>query len=252
MDNYAGYAEYYDALSFDEFSQQCVDYLEDLLSQLRCQGKTVLDLACGTGTAAILMAKQGYQVTGVDISAAMIRIAKRKAKQAGLPVRFFRQDMHEFNLQQKVELVTCFFDAMNHIYTYTDFAKVCKNVSRVLQPSGMFIFDLNTEFGLKHNWADKRTELKKNNLHSIFVSTYSARKRLAVVEATLQISKGSKTKTISSRFANRAYTSDQVYRALKHAGLVPVAEYDCFTLNPVTKISSRIMYLARKQYAKMA
>ncbi|MFB3895162.1 MAG: class I SAM-dependent methyltransferase [bacterium] len=246
MDTYAGYAPYYDTLLFDEFSQHCVDYLADLLSQQHFRGKAILDLACGTGTAAILLAKLGYQVTGIDISPAMIGIAKKKAKSAGFPIRFFRQDMRNLKLRYQVDLVTCFFDAMNHIYTYPEFANVCKNVGKVLLPAGLFIFDLNTDYGLKYHWTDKQTEVRIDNLYSVFKSSYSARKHVAVVNATLQITKGTKTKTISSRFMNRAYTHDQVNRALNHAGLELVAAFDCFTFNRPTKTTARIMYLARK------
>ncbi|MDI6782885.1 MAG: class I SAM-dependent methyltransferase [bacterium] len=246
QDNYTRFAPFYDELEFDTFSQQCVEYLTEFLPQLNFQGKTVLDLACGTGTAAILLAKSGYQVTGIDISAPMIRIAKQKAKSAKLPVRFYCRDMRTINFRQRYDLATCFFDAMNHLYTYRDFAQVCRNVSRVLKPNGIFIFDLNTEYGLKTHWRNKRSEQRKQNLRSIFRSTYNSRKKIATVTATLYITQRKRTKLITTKFMNRAYTAEQVHRAMQNAGLALVAEYDCFTFTPATKTSSRIMYIAKK------
>jgi len=246
MDGYTAFAPYYDTLSFDEFSKQCVLYLDQLLSAFGFKGYKILDLACGTGTAAILLAKSGYQVTGIDISAPMIRIAKQKAKSTTLPVRFYCRDMRTFNFRQRYDLVTCFFDAMNHLYTYRDFATVCSNASQVLQPHGIFIFDLNTEYGLKAHWRNKRSEQRKQNLRRIFNSTYHSRKKIATVTATLYIAQRKGTKTIISKFMNRAYTAKQVHRAIQTAGLALVAEYDCLTLIPASKTSSRIMYIAKK------
>jgi SAM-dependent methyltransferase len=246
MDGYAAFAQYYDTLSFDEFSKHCVLYLEQLLSTVGFKGNKILDLACGTGTAAILLAKQGYQVTGLDISAPMIRIAKQKAISAKLPVRFYCRDMRTFTFRQRYDLVTCFFDAMNHLYTYRDFAQICRNVGKVINPSGLFIFDLNTEFGLKTHWNNQRTEQRKKDLRSVFISSYSKKKQLATVNATLYISQGNNVKKITTRFANRAYTAEQVHRALNQAGLIPVGEYDCFTHVPSSKSSSRIMYIAKR------
>jgi len=247
MDGYTAIASYYDVLSFDEFSKHCVLYLDQLLSAVGFEGDTILDLACGTGTAAILLAKQGYQVTGLDISAPMIKIARNKAKKKNLRIKFSCQDIRQMKFTQKFDLATCFFDAMNHLYTYRDFAQGCRNVGKALKPGGLFIFDLNTEFGLKTHWNNQRTEQRKKDLRSIFISSYSKKKKFATVNATLYIKEMNRIEKITAQFANRAYTAEQVHRALRNAGLTPVAEYDCFTLVPPSKSSSRIMYIARKK-----
>ncbi|MCX7918752.1 MAG: class I SAM-dependent methyltransferase [bacterium] len=246
QNSYARFAPYYDALSFDEFSKQCVLYLDQLLATIGCKPETILDLACGTGTAAILLAKQGYRVTGIDISEPMLKLARKKAKKIGLPIKFSCQDMRNLTMNQRYDLVTCFFDAMNHLYTYRDFERVCRNVGTVLHPNGLFMFDLNTEFGLKTFWNNKHSEQKKKNLYVIFQSSYSAKRKRATVNATIYVTQKNKVRKITTQFANRAYTAEQVHRALRNAGLIPIAEYDCFTLNPGSTFSSRIMYLARK------
>jgi SAM-dependent methyltransferase len=111
----------------------------------------VLDLCCGTGQLALHFLDQGYQVTGLDLSAPMLEYARANnavyivAGQA----RFLLGDAAEFVLDEGFGLVVSTFDALNHLPDFAALRGCFRSVYRVLEAGGVFVFDLNTLHGLK-------------------------------------------------------------------------------------------------------
>jgi SAM-dependent methyltransferase len=111
--------------------------------------RRVLDLACGTGAAALVFAQAGCQVVGVDRSAAMLEQARQKTSTVRGNLTLLQTDMRDLESvplpAHSFDLVTCFFDSLNYLLDDSDLQRVCAGVATVLKPGGFFIFDLNTE-----------------------------------------------------------------------------------------------------------
>jgi len=111
----------------------------------------LLDLCCGTGQLALHFLDHGYQVTGLDLSEAMLEHAR--ANNAVYIVagraRFVQGDAAGFTLKDRFGLVVSTFDALNHLPDFTALAGCFRSVYRVLVDGGTFIFDLNTLHGLR-------------------------------------------------------------------------------------------------------
>lgn len=146
---YDAYAPIYERTGQDRFGA----YLAQLtLTWLHARGVTpqrALDLACGTGGATLVFAAAGISVTGVDRSPAMLRIARRRAQDAGLAVTFVAADMRHLEDVEPVcvgyfELVTCFGDAINYLTDDDDLHRVFVGIRRALSPGGYAVFDMNT------------------------------------------------------------------------------------------------------------
>src|SRR5208282_5999159 len=103
---------------------------ERVLGRILPQVETACDLACGTGTTALILARKGIKMYALDLSPLMCRLAREKAGRARLPVRVFRADMRHFRLPQSVDLVTCEYDALNHVPRRADLRFVAKAVQR--------------------------------------------------------------------------------------------------------------------------
>jgi len=101
MDDYSVYAQYYD---LDHGSLDADLVMIEQYAAL-C-GSPILELACGTGRALLPLARQGYQVTGVDISPNMLAIARRKIETDGLAdkVTLVKQDMRRLALDGRFNL----------------------------------------------------------------------------------------------------------------------------------------------------
>ena len=140
MEPYATYGHFYDAT---QGTRDGADYLR-LLQRHHSQARTLLEIACGTGAQLVPLAKH-YEVTGLDVSRTMLRYARRK-----LPaVKFHHQSMVGFKLAVTFDAVICPYDSMNHLLRFEDWVGTFKAAKRHLNPNGVFIFDINTEYRLR-------------------------------------------------------------------------------------------------------
>ncbi len=145
MNAYAALAASYDGLTRDIPYGAVLDFLESVLRTLGRSPKTVLDLACGTGSLSVLLAGRGYAVTGADISEEMLTEAMDKALalEANRPY-FVRQSMQALALPEPVGLVVCCLDSLNYLTKPDDCRETFRRVFASLERGGVFFFDINT------------------------------------------------------------------------------------------------------------
>ena len=149
--SYTFLARYYDQF----FSSHIPEYQRarrELLREILPEVQSACDLACGTGTTAIELACRGIKVFAVDLSPTMCRLARSKARSAGAHMVVIRGDMRTFSLPERVDLVTCEYDAVNHLPHKSDLARTARAVARALRPGGYFYFDVNNRRHLEKNW----------------------------------------------------------------------------------------------------
>jgi SAM-dependent methyltransferase len=95
----------------------------------------VLDVGCGTATLAVLLAGEGYRVTGLDSSQAMLRHARRKAEAAGVEVDLRQGDAAAPDLDHDVDVVLC----RHVLWALPDPAEVVGHWIRLLAPAGRLV-----------------------------------------------------------------------------------------------------------------
>ena len=112
---------------------------------------TLLDLCCGTGQLALHFLDNGYQVTGLDLSEAMLDYARANAAAyiVSGQARFIQGDASNFTLDERFGLVLSTFDALNHLPDFSELKGCFLSVYQVLEEGGLFAFDLNTAEGLR-------------------------------------------------------------------------------------------------------
>lgn len=103
-------------------------------------GSPVLDIACGTGTMALKLAAQGYQVIGIDIVPAMIDWAAQKAAAQNLSVEWLVGDARTFQLQKQFPFIYLIGNAFQHFLTRADHEALLARVREHLRPEGCFVF----------------------------------------------------------------------------------------------------------------
>lgn len=113
--------------------------------------RDLLDLCCGTGQLALHFLDNGYHVTGLDLSDAMLDYARQNVAPYLLTgqARFVQGDAANFKFDQPFGLVLSTFDALNHLPGWDALKGCFLSVFPVLAPGGTFIFDLNTPLGLR-------------------------------------------------------------------------------------------------------
>jgi SAM-dependent methyltransferase len=251
MGIYERYAAIYDRSGQIAFSLRMIPYLDEVLQRHPASGRSLLDLACGTGTVALSFARQGWEVYGVDGSASMLAEARRKGEQTALPLAVSQQDMRSFRLPHPVALVTCLYDSLNYMLTLDDLRQVFRHVSEALLPGGLFLGDMNTQKMIEHDWDDNTFFVDGHDLAVVLQSEYDPQTRIGTVHLVgfEQLADG-----LYSRFdeehAEIAYLDSATQAALEGAGLRVEAAYQCFGFAPPDAETRRILWVARKPGAQ--
>ena len=144
MDAYHALASSYDRLTSDVDYAATVDFYYEILKKEGLCPRNAVDLACGTGSVALLLAEKGLDVTAVDMSWEMLTQAQQKAMEAELPVRFVCQELQQLHLPVGVDLAVCALDSLDYILDPADCQLAISRVFKALNPGGCFIFDVNT------------------------------------------------------------------------------------------------------------
>jgi len=104
-------------------------------------GSPILELACGTGRVSLELARQGYQVVGLDQAEEMLKEAQKKANEQNLKLEFKKGDMRNFCLEQKFPLIILPFNSLAHLHSYHDLEQLLSCVGQHLNENGRFVFD---------------------------------------------------------------------------------------------------------------
>ena len=116
----------------------------EILKREGLRPRTAVDLACGTGSVALLLAQMGMEVIGVDLSEEMLTVAAGKTQEMDKPPVFVRQPLQKLCLPRAVDLAVCALDSLDYITDPADCAEAIRRVYKALNPGGIFIFDGNT------------------------------------------------------------------------------------------------------------
>jgi len=135
------YSKIYDRLYEDKDYEKECDFIETLLKRYNVNGKRILDLGCGTGGHALILAGRGYFVTGVDISGEMLGKARIKAKNAGLKIEFIENDITNLDLEEKFDVAISMFAVLGYQTTNESMINMCAAVNKHLTSEGIFILD---------------------------------------------------------------------------------------------------------------
>ena len=149
MASYEFLAGCYDELTTDVGYRSWAGYLEKHFARAGIPVRTVLDLACGTGTIACLLAERGYQVVATDGSEEMLTQAAQKAAALERPPLFLHQSMPRLRLGMTVDAAISTLDALNYLTRRADLRETLERVYRWLRPGGLFLFDVNTPYKLR-------------------------------------------------------------------------------------------------------
>ncbi len=144
MDAYHALAASYDRLTNDVDYRKVVDFYFQLLAREGLRPRTAVDLACGTGSVALLLAERGLKVTAVDMSEEMLMQAWEKAQGLKNRPQFVCQRLQKLWLPRGVDLAVCALDSLDYITEPEDCREAIFRVYRALNPGGCFIFDVNT------------------------------------------------------------------------------------------------------------
>lgn len=246
MDSYTGFATLYDLFMDNVPYEEWASYLIGLLKEYNINDGIVLDMGCGTGNITEILAKNGYDMIGIDNSEEMLGIAMEKKAENGLDILYLLQDMREFELYGTVACAVSICDSMNYITDFDELVDVFKLVNNYLDPGGLFIFDLNTSFKYK-NIGDSVIAENREDGSFIWENTFYEDEQINQYDLTVfeRLENGLFDRHTETHI-QRAYSLDEIKKALSLAGLEYVVSYNAFSKDPVSDESERIYIIAKE------
>lgn len=221
-------------------TDQEVRFITDVL-QLK-SGASILDLYCGYGRHAIELAKQGFDVTGIDATQDFLDIAIQKAQEeAAINVRFFQQDMRDLNYDQQFAAVINMFAAFGY-FTDDENANVIKLIAKALKPQGLLLIDL-----LNRDWMVKNS-LNRYWRHPSgeYVLSYKVMLENGIAKMKRQLINQVTDTKIQYEFVLRAYSLPEMANILNNNGLSIIDTYGGFDGRPYSSETPRMIILAQK------
>ncbi len=135
---FSNISKYWDDIYKDEsFYVNAYNFIERYRKKYNL-GKKILDIACGTGILLDIFEKDGYETFGVDYNPEMLKIAKKKLKNAKL----FQGVYEDIPLDESFPIIISTYNSMAYIIGKEKFNTVIKSITNKLDYNGLFIFDI--------------------------------------------------------------------------------------------------------------
>ena len=249
MKEYTGFAEVYDMFMDNVPYDEWAAYLQSLLKKNGAGSGIVLELGCGTGNITRRLRDAGYDMIGLDISEDMLRIAleKEETKPGEEPsILYLCQDMREFELYGSVAAIVSICDSMNYILEEEDLLKVFRLADNYLDPDGIFIFDMNTEYYYKYVLGERTICENRDEGSFIWDNYYSEEDCINEFDITIYAKKGELFERFDEVHYQRAYRIPTVKKLLKKAGFSDIRVYACMAEEAPVRGTGRVYFLARK------
>ncbi len=222
------------------------DYVEKIIQKNKVKASMILELGCGTGSFGIEMAKRGYEMICLDLSSDMLDRASEKASEVGTDILFLNQDMSSFELYGTVDVIVCLLDSFNYLIKPAQAQKMLKLVHNYLNPGGLFIFDVNTEYKFENILCDNLFYEIGDDITYIWENEYDPKSKKARFDLTFFVREGQIYRRFDETHYERAYNHEEITELIKKSNLEFVAVYNHLTLKKPSETNERNFYICRK------
>lgn len=238
---YEAMAPVYDAFTGHYESEEWIADLIKVLEGLGLSGKRLLDVGCGTGTSFLPMLAKGWEVTGCDISPAMLELAREKS---GGGVQLSVADMLELPEFGEFDLVWALDDAVNYLLSPDELRQALAGMRANLAPSGLLLFDVN-ELRAYRTFFAEDTVVEREGRRLVWRGLAAPDVPPgSICESQMEIAPG---EVLTHR--QRHFPEAQVQAALVGAGLECLAVYghglDGIPTQPLAPTHTKAIYIAR-------
>lgn len=247
MSSYSFFAKYYDELTQNVEYSRRADYFSALLLSCGIEFGTVLDLACGTGSLTVELAKRGYDMIGVDASGDMLCRAQNKAFESGVSPMFLCQRMQELDLYGTVDAAVCSLDSINHLTDEEDVRRTFERLRLFVAPGGVFIFDVNTVYKHKNVLGDNVFVYEYPDVFCVWQNSFNGQDNTVDIELDFFEKSGETYKRRSENFSERAYEIDFLKSLLDKTGFDTEFVFDDMSREPLKEDSQRAVIAARRR-----
>ena len=249
MDAYKNLAASYDRLTNDVDYEATVAFYEEILRREGLAPRTVVDLACGTGSVTEILARKGYRVTGVDMSEEMLTRAAMKTMDMEHPPMYSCQLLQNLRLPRGVDMAVCALDSLDYILDPADCKEAIRRAYKALNPGGIFIFDVNTPEKLRA--MDDQVFLDEDDdVYCVWRGEFDEETNICSYGMDLFQREGAMWRRSFEEHLEYAYSQEQLTEFLRDAGFTHIRVYADRLFEAPREGEQRIYFKARKGMRK--
>ena len=250
MDNYQEFARVYDTIMDDTLYEAWHDFSR---RHLPSETKEILELACGTGKLSVQFARDGYAVTGLDLSEEMLTIAYNRALDElddSVGIGFIEGDMRDLSDVGTYDAVTCYSDSICYMSDREAVQEVVDGVFNALNAGGTFIFDVHSVHQIDNVFPGYTYHENEEDFAFIWDSFPGEKAHSITHELTFFVKDSDgKFERRDEVHDERTYTIDNYLTMLDNAGFVSVqvfADFEDVAPSDQDDDSARWFFVARK------
>lgn len=246
MDSYSDFAYIYDHLMHKDIDyEKWADYIEDLFIINNTNPDLVCDLCCGTGSITTILASRGYNMTGVDMSCDMLEVARQKSK--NLDILYLNQSITKLDLYGSMDAFLCMIDGINYILVPESLKNIFTKIfTCFLDPGGIFIFDISSQYKLSHIIANNTFIHSERDIFYSWRNNYISKLHISDMFLDFFIKQGKGYKRFEERHLQRAWSEKEVRFLLSRSGFQNIHTYDALSFDKPNQLSERIVFTAQK------
>jgi len=219
--SYEAFAFLYSRTMAEDFCRRALAGYRELLLYDAPAGSMILDVCCGSGQWAREFTQLGYQVTGLDASPAMIRLARETAPNA----RFLVADARHFHFVKAFSGIFSAFNSLAHASSTEDLLLIFRNVRQALARDATFAFDLSMEEAYVSRWRG-RFLFQVDGLTFTLEPTYDRTSRIAQNQISIAGLVDEPAPATAFRIYQHCYSEDEIRNALRLAEFRQVESFD--------------------------
>ncbi len=224
----------------------------------------IAELGCGTGTMTELLADDGFIMTGLDLSADMLKMAKKKQARAAKnstynastpqdkpwpqaqPITYLKADMRDFDLKEKQDAIISICDCVNYLTSEEDLYKTFAAVRRNLKAGGIFIFDLKTEHFFLTQLDGQTFKESRRDYSCTWKNHFDKESGIHYYHLLIKTKEGGKWVSCNEFHQQKVFSGKSILYAAQKAGFTKALAYDAFSLDRPKNNSDRIYIVLSK------
>lgn len=217
---YKKFAKYYDKFYQNKNYEKETEFLKNFINM----NDKLLDVGCGTGIHAALLADNGFEIDGLDLNKEMLEIAKTRLK-----TNLYLQSILDININKKYNIIISMFAVFNHLKDTDELVQSLINLKNILYDDGKIIIDL-------HNPQSSGNKTDSyNNMTRIMEWNYD--RTLKIEKSNIIFEIDGKRYVDTHTF--RIFTIDEIKECCNRAGLKVVSVYENYDINKKGKKTSK-------------
>lgn len=247
MDSYGDFAGVYDRLMDDFDYPRWAEYYLQIIAETGVKMRRICDCACGTGSMSVEFSKKGLNVTGVDLSSDMLRLASVKARRSAQKIVFVQQDMANLTLPRPVDAIICACDGVNYLTTDEALSGFFKSAHAAIKDGGCLAFDISSRHKLENIIGNGFFGEERDEVAYLWSNKCDPETHIVDMDLTFFVREEEDLfRHFTENHVQRAHSAEEIKAHLEKAGFVDIKIYGDRTMCAPADDEKRLHFTAIK------